>query len=189
MVHLDLSSLESVRKCAKIILEQYTQINILINNAGVSIPPKMGVKTAEGYEINFGVNHLGHFLLTNLLIERMKSSAPSRSVSFKFLPGSLKEITFCRVVIVSSKLHEQGIMDWEAFEGSREFEGGKRGPNAAYCSSKLANVLFGIKLAEMLKVFLISPNIQILKFNSSFEFFRIKESKSILFVPGGIIQK
>lgn len=44
-------------------------------------------------------------------------------------------------------------MDWDAFEGIREFEGGKRGPNAAYCSSKLANVLFGIKLAEKLKVY------------------------------------
>lgn len=45
-------------------------------------------------------------------------------------------------------------MDWEAFEGTKEFEGGKRGPNAAYCSSKLANVYFGIKLAEKLEVLL-----------------------------------
>jgi hypothetical protein len=55
-------------------------------------------------------------------------------------------------VIVSSKLHEQGSMDWEAFEGTKDFEEGKRGPNAAYCSSKLANVLFGTKLAEKLQV-------------------------------------
>ncbi len=55
-------------------------------------------------------------------------------------------------MIVSSKLHEQGSMDWEAFEGTKDFEEGKRGPNAAYCSSKLANVLFGTKLAEKLQV-------------------------------------
>ena len=55
-------------------------------------------------------------------------------------------------MIVSSKLHEQGSMDWEVFEGTKEFEEGKRGPNAAYCSSKLANVLFGTKLAEKLQV-------------------------------------
>ncbi|XP_057377590.1 retinol dehydrogenase 12-like [Daphnia carinata] len=133
VVELDLSSLESVRKCANILLERYTQINILVCNAGVSIPPKMGIKTVEGYEINFGVNHLGHFLLTNLLVDRLIASAPSR------------------IVIVSSKLHEQGSMDWEGFEGTKEFEGGKRGPNAAYCSSKLANVYFGIKLAEKLE--------------------------------------
>lgn len=78
VVELDLSSLESVRKCANILLERYPQINILINNAGVSIPPKMGIKTVEGYEINFGVNHLGHFLLTNLLVDRLIASAPSR---------------------------------------------------------------------------------------------------------------
>ncbi len=75
---MDLSSLESVRKCAAILLERYDHINILINNAGVSIPTKMGIKTTEGYEINFGVNHLGHFLLTNLLVDRLIASAPSR---------------------------------------------------------------------------------------------------------------
>lgn len=78
VVELDLSSLESVRTCASILLEHYPQINILINNAGVSIPTKMKSKTTDGYEINFGVNHLGHFLLTNLLIERLRVSAPSR---------------------------------------------------------------------------------------------------------------
>lgn len=185
---MDLSSLESVRKCATILLEQYTQINILINNAGVSIPPKMGVKTAEGYEINFGVNHLGHFLLTNLLLERLKSSAPSRCVISVLTSFTKVNWIFHRVVIVSSKLHEQGTMDWEAFEGTREFEGGKRGPNAAYCSSKLANVLFGMKLAEMLKVFTTFKK-KFIRVNKIFCLFRTKESKSILFVPDGIIQK
>jgi len=75
---LDLASLESVRKCAASILEKYPHIDILINNAGVSVPPSKGLKTVEGYEINFGVNHLGHFLLTNLLLDRIKESSPSR---------------------------------------------------------------------------------------------------------------
>lgn len=78
VVELDLSSLESVKKCAANILEKYPQINILINNAGVSVPPAKGIKTIDGYEINFGVNHLGHFLLTNLLLDRIKESRPSR---------------------------------------------------------------------------------------------------------------
>ena len=71
-------SLESVRNCAATLLERYPQINILVLNAGVSIPPSQGVKTSDGYEANFGINHLGHCLLTNLLIERLKYSAPSR---------------------------------------------------------------------------------------------------------------
>jgi NAD(P)-dependent dehydrogenase (short-subunit alcohol dehydrogenase family) len=86
VVELDLSSQESVRKCAAILLERYDHINILINNAGVSIPTKMGIKTTEGYEINFGVNHLGHFLLTNLLVDRLIASAPSR-YSYFFKEG------------------------------------------------------------------------------------------------------
>lgn len=55
-------------------------------------------------------------------------------------------------MIVSSKLHEQGIIDWEVWKGSKEFEDGRIGPNTAYCSSKLANVLFGQHLAEKIAV-------------------------------------
>ena len=78
VVELDLSSLESVRKCAAEILECYEKVDLLICNAGVSVPPSQGLKTRDGIEINFGVNHLGHFLLTNLLVDRMKQSAPAR---------------------------------------------------------------------------------------------------------------
>lgn len=157
VIELDLGSLKSVKKCAETILNKYSQINILINNAGVSVPTKLEMKTEDGFEINFGVNHLGHFLLTYLLIERLKASAPSKynksQLTMFYYECSLTPISpFSRVIIVSSRLHEQGILDWEAFEGIRNFELGKRGPNAAYCSSKLANVLFGMKLAHMLKV-------------------------------------
>jgi len=143
VVELDLGSLESVKKCAANILEKYPQINILINNAGVSVPPAKGIKTIDGYEINFGVNHLGHFLLTNLLLDRIKESRPSR------------------IVIVTSKLHEQGILDLEALEGKKPSLK-KQGRNSAYSNSKLANVHFGLKLAEKtrgsgINVYMVCP--------------------------------
>jgi NAD(P)-dependent dehydrogenase (short-subunit alcohol dehydrogenase family) len=75
---LDLESLESVRRFAKEVLKDFPKIHVLINNAGVSVPVSQCRKTKDGYEINFGVNHLGHFLLTNLLLPRLKESAPSR---------------------------------------------------------------------------------------------------------------
>jgi NAD(P)-dependent dehydrogenase (short-subunit alcohol dehydrogenase family) len=75
---LDLESLESVRRFCKEVLKDFTNINVLINNAGLSVPVSQCRRTKDGYEIHFGVNHLGHFLLTNLLLTRLKDSAPSR---------------------------------------------------------------------------------------------------------------
>jgi NAD(P)-dependent dehydrogenase (short-subunit alcohol dehydrogenase family) len=75
---LDLESLESVRRFAKEVLRDFPKINVLINNAGLSVPVCQQRKTKDGYEIHFGVNHLGHFLLTNLLLPRLKDSSPSR---------------------------------------------------------------------------------------------------------------
>lgn len=134
IVELDLSSLSSVRSGASVILERYSQISFLVLNAGVSVPPDMGMKTQDGHEINFGTNHLGHFLLANLLVERMKSSKPSR------------------IVVVSSKLHEQGVLDFEALAGGKSNKAPltRRGPNAAYCNSKLANVIFAQEMARRL---------------------------------------
>lgn len=74
-----------MRQCAEKILEKYSQINILINNAGVSVPAKLDMKTDDGYEINFGINHLGHFLLTFLLVDRLRASAPSRYLVAKHM--------------------------------------------------------------------------------------------------------
>ncbi|GFG29723.1 hypothetical protein Cfor_03308 [Coptotermes formosanus] len=84
-VHLDLSSLDSVRECAQTLLRTEKYINILINNAGVCLCPK-GL-TKDGFEMQFGVNHLGHFLFTNLLLPRIIRSAPAR------------------IIIVSSHIH------------------------------------------------------------------------------------
>lgn len=77
-MHLDLASLQSVREFAEEILKDFPEIHVLINNAGVSVPVGKNEKTKDGFEINFGVNHLGHFLLTNLLLERLQESVPSR---------------------------------------------------------------------------------------------------------------
>ncbi|XP_063233744.1 retinol dehydrogenase 12-like isoform X2 [Bacillus rossius redtenbacheri] len=77
-IHLDLSSLMSVREFVSEVLKEFPKIHVLINNAGVYIPVEKNCKTKEGFEIHFGVNHLGHFLLTNLLIPRLRESAPAR---------------------------------------------------------------------------------------------------------------
>ncbi|GFR02942.1 hypothetical protein TNCT_257581 [Trichonephila clavata] len=76
---LDLASFSSIRQFVKEIQRSEPQINILINNAGVAVCPKS--KTADGFELQFGVNHLGHFLLTNLLLDKIKASAPARIVN------------------------------------------------------------------------------------------------------------
>ena len=89
---LDLASSDSIRKFSKEILEAEPHIDILILNAGVMFTPYQ--LTEDGFEMQFGVNHLGHFLLTHLLLDRLKESAPSR------------------VVVVSSLAHKIGRLDF-----------------------------------------------------------------------------
>ncbi|XP_024114184.2 retinol dehydrogenase 13 [Oryzias melastigma] len=125
--HLDLASVYSVRTFAKEFLDTEDRLDILINNAGVMMCPKW--LTEDGFETQLAVNHLGHFLLTNLLLAKMKSSAPSR------------------VVNVSSIAHRGGRIDFDDLFFSRR-------PYSAlesYRQSKLANVLFTRELARRLK--------------------------------------
>ncbi|XP_068933696.1 retinol dehydrogenase 11-like isoform X2 [Petaurus breviceps papuanus] len=123
---LDLSDTKSIRAFAEAFLSEEKQLHILINNAGVMMCPYS--KTADGFEMHIGVNHLGHFLLTHLLLERLKESAPSR------------------VVNVSSLAFHMGRIHFYNLHGEKYYNRA-----LAYCHSKLANVLFTQELARRLK--------------------------------------
>jgi NAD(P)-dependent dehydrogenase (short-subunit alcohol dehydrogenase family) len=122
---LDLASLESVRKAAAELTARLPRIDLLINNAGVMTPP-YGL-TKDGYELQFGTNHLGHFALTGLLMPSLLA-----------VPGS-------RVVTVSSMGHRMGRMNFADLQSSRHYV-----RFAAYGQSKLANLLFTYELARRL---------------------------------------
>ncbi|XP_029000227.1 retinol dehydrogenase 13 isoform X2 [Betta splendens] len=123
---VDLASLQSVRDLAKDMEQNEQRLDILINNAGVMMCPKW--KTKDGFEMQFGVNHLGHFLLTNCLLDLLKKSTPSR------------------VVIVSSLAHEKGQIHFDDINLDKNY---KR--DMSYQQSKLANVLFCKELASRLQ--------------------------------------
>ncbi|XP_055532188.1 retinol dehydrogenase 13-like [Wyeomyia smithii] len=123
---LDLCSLESVRNFAKKFLAEESRLDILINNAGVMACPKE--LTKDGFEMQLGVNHLGHFLLTNLLLDRLKASAPSR------------------IINLSSLAHYYGKINRKDLNSEKSYS--KIG---AYNQSKLANVLFTKELAKRLE--------------------------------------
>ncbi|XP_036390953.1 retinol dehydrogenase 12 [Megalops cyprinoides] len=123
---LDLASLQSVRNLAKDILENEERLDILINNAGVMMCPKW--RTEDGFEMQFGVNHLGHFLLTNCLLDLLKRSTPSR------------------IINVSSLAHEKGEIHFDDINLDKDYC-----PQKSYRQSKLANVLFSQELAAHLE--------------------------------------
>ncbi|CAL1675391.1 unnamed protein product [Lasius platythorax] len=124
---LDLSSLKSVRDCAKNLLMKEAAIHILVNNAGVAMHPYE--KTEDGNEMTLQTNHLGHFLLTLLLLPKMQSSSPG-----------------CRIVNVSSIMHILGDIDFDDINLEKSYT-----PTKSYAQSKLANVLFTKELARRLK--------------------------------------
>ncbi|XP_078594313.1 uncharacterized protein LOC144872078 [Branchiostoma floridae x Branchiostoma japonicum] len=123
---MDLASLKSVREFALKVNTRESRLDILINNAGIMACPQW--KTEDGFEMQFGTNHLGHFLLTNLLMDKLKKSAPSR------------------VVNVSSGAHEQGTINFDDINLEKTYT-----PWGAYGQSKLANVLFTKELDRKLK--------------------------------------
>jgi len=123
---LDLSSLESIKKFATEFNANESRLDLLVNNAGVYTAERR--ETAEGFEMMFGTNHLGHFYLTYLLLDKLKESAPSR------------------VVIVSSSGHESEKLNFDDLQLTRKFV-----PFEGYCKSKTANVLFGVHLAKVLE--------------------------------------
>ncbi|MBN3325498.1 RDH13 dehydrogenase, partial [Atractosteus spatula] len=123
---LDLALLESVRQLAKDILESEDRLDILINNAGIMMCPQW--KTRDGFEMQLAVNHLGHFLLTNSLLDLLKKSSPSR------------------IINVSSLAHEKGQINFDDINLEASYN-----PVTSYRQSKLANVLFTRELAARLK--------------------------------------
>lgn len=132
--HLDLASLRSVRAFCQEMLQEEPQLDVLINNAGIFQCPYM--KTEDGFEMQFGVNHLGHFLLTNLLLGLLKSSAPSR------------------IVVVSSKLYKYGDINFEDLNSEQSYN-----KSFCYSRSKLANILFTRELARRLEGTNVTVNV------------------------------
>ncbi|ORY14627.1 hypothetical protein BCR34DRAFT_598971 [Clohesyomyces aquaticus] len=129
-VELDLSDLESVRKAATEILDTTPVVDVLINNAGIMMPPSFKT-TKQGIELQFGVNHVGHFLFTNLL-----------------MPALLRAWEGPCVVNISSAGHRAGGIRFDDLnmEDGKAYE-----PFIAYGQSKSANILFSVSLTEKLR--------------------------------------
>jgi NAD(P)-dependent dehydrogenase (short-subunit alcohol dehydrogenase family) len=127
-MELDLASFASIEKFAKQFLAKYERLDVLVLNAGLMLDRRS--TTAEGFETTFGVNHLGHFLLAQLLRDRIVASAPAR------------------IVIVSSGVHRhvRDGLDFDDLMLEKDYAGFK-----AYCRSKLANILFANELARKLE--------------------------------------
>lgn len=125
LIELDLADLDSVRRAAGEIAERLPRIDLLINNAGVMAPP-LG-RTAQGFELQLGTNHLGHFVLTNALLPSLVSGS--------------------RIVNVSSRGHLRSPMLWDDphFRDESGYEKWK-----AYGQSKTANILFTVELEKRL---------------------------------------
>jgi NAD(P)-dependent dehydrogenase (short-subunit alcohol dehydrogenase family) len=123
---LDLGRLDSVRAFAERFRAEHHGLDLLINNAGVMAPPRS--TTADGFELQLGTNHLGHFALTGLLIGTMEGSDDAR------------------VVTVSSGAHRIGRMQFDDLQGERRYNRWR-----AYGQSKLANLLFALELDRRLR--------------------------------------
>src|SRR5712671_1417010 len=123
---LDLTSLDSIRAAAGELRARHPRIDLLVNNAGVMFPPRQ--TTVDGFELQLGTNHLGHFALTGLLVEQMLA-----------VPGS-------RVVTVSSLAHRIGArINFADLQAERSYH-----RVAAYSQSKLANLMFSYELQRRL---------------------------------------
>lgn len=125
---LDLADFASIRAFAAELLAAYPRIDVLLLNAGLLLGDRR--ETKEGFEATFGINHLGHFLLTELLLERLKASAPAR------------------IVVLASDAHRGARhgLSWDDFGRTRGYSGW-----GAYCESKLANILFTRELSRRLE--------------------------------------
>lgn len=123
---LDLADLEQVRAFAADFRQRVPVLDVLILNAGL-FPTRKQI-TAQGFEMQFGVNHLGHFLLTHLLLDRVKAANAGR------------------IIVLSSIMHWLGRIDFNSFRGEKRYN-----PVMAYGQSKLANLLFVQELSRRLE--------------------------------------
>ena len=123
---LDVSDLDDVRRFAQEIQADYSHIDLLINNAGVMACPQ--AQSPQGFELQWATNHLGHFLLTGLLLEQLEA-APA-----------------ARVVALASIAHRDGRFHWNDLQHRENYKAMK-----VYCQSKLANLVFALELDRRLK--------------------------------------
>ena len=130
----DLSSQAEVRRVASEVLGRYPRLDVLVNNVGGFWAHRH--VTADGLEHTFALNHLAPFLLTNLLLDRLKASAPAR------------------VITVSSGAHTAGRLDFDDLQGEQKYSGQR-----AYNASKLANVMFTYELARRLQGSGVTANV------------------------------
>ena len=122
----DLSSQDSVREAAENFSRKHSSLNLLINNAGIA--GKNRTLSPDGIEMTFAVNHLAYFLMTNLLLDALKSGAPSR------------------IINVSSEAHRNARFDFDNLQSEKQFSG-----FGAYCITKFCNLLFTYELARRLE--------------------------------------
>ncbi len=129
IICLDLADLAAVRDFAETFKARYDRLDILVNNAGIMIPPY--TRTRDGFEVQFGANHLGHFALTNLLMDRILATPEAR------------------VVNVSSMAHRMGggTIDFDNLNAEKGYSA-----SGAYAQSKLANLLFTRELNRQFEV-------------------------------------
>ena len=128
---LDLADLASIRDFSARMTAQHAALALLVNNAGVMIPPRQP-GTRDGFELQFGVNHLGHFALTGLLLPLLQESAKQALADGGRAP---------RVVSVSSLAHRGGKIDFDDLQSERRYQS-----IAAYRQSKLAVLMFALEL-------------------------------------------
>ena len=126
LMSCDLASLDSIRSFAKSFLTKYDQLHLLVNNAGLWESKRK--ESSDGIEMNFAVNHLAPFLMTNLLLDVIKKSAPAR------------------IINVSSTAHKYAKMNFDDLEGEKRWDSMK-----SYAQSKLSNIFFTRKLARELE--------------------------------------
>jgi len=133
VVEADLSSQRSIRSAATEIAQRHPRLDVLVNNAGVV--PQRRQESVDGLEMQFAVNHLAYFLLTDLLLEPLRAGAPSRVVS------------------VSSGAHFGGTLNFDDLQSERSYS-----PGRVYSMTKLANILFTRELARRVQQSGITAN-------------------------------